>query len=369
MPVRGKPVSVAALAQQLMAEVLRFEWPADQVIAGFFKRHPQLGARDRASIADGIWAKLRAESPPPWIVAAWESALGTSEAAQCAEVMRTAAPFDLRVNTMRCRPEQAIAELAHDDIRAHASSVLTDALRVEGKPGLGKARAFLNGSIEVQDLGSQLLAKCMAPKRGQFLVDFCAGAGGKTLALGAALKNTGRIYALDVTAARLARLKPRMTRSGLSNVWPTVICGVSDERVKRLAQKADGVLVDAPCSGLGTLRRNPDLKWRMTPERIAMLTRQQGEILVAAARCVKPGGRLVYATCSPLAAETVDIVDGFLNAHPEFRRVSTADVLEQQRIALPPDWGAYTAQGDLLLWPHRTGTDGFYAAVMTRGLL
>ncbi len=369
MPVRGKPVSVAALAQQLMTEVLRFEWPADQVIAGFFKRYPQLGARDRASIADGIWERLRDEPAPAWIVAAWESALGQKEAVQCAEVMRTAAPLDLRVNTMRCRPEQAIAELAQEGIRAHPSSVVTDALRVEGKPALGKARAFLNGWIEVQDLGSQLLAKCMAPKRGQFLVDFCAGAGGKTLALGAALKNTGRIYALDVTASRLARLKPRMARSGLSNVWPTVIRGAGDERVKRLAQKADGVLVDAPCSGLGTLRRNPDLKWRMTADRIAVVTQQQREILTAAARCVKPGGRLVYATCSPLTVETVDIVDEFLGAHPEFQRVSTADVLGQQRIDLPTEWRAYTAQGDLLLWPHRTGTDGFYAAVMTRGVL
>ena len=367
MPPRRKPLSTAALAEQLTASVLRFEHPADQVISGFFKRHPQLGARDRAMLADRIWTQLREAAAPEWIAHAWEQALGSDEAHACEEAMRTPAPMDLRVNTLLARVDQAVASLAQEGVDARPSDVVPEALRIEGRPMLAKTKAFEKGWVEVQDLGSQLLAKLIAAKRGEFIVDFCAGAGGKTLAMGAALKNSGRIYALDVSSARLSKLKPRLARSGLSNVWPTAISGVADDRVKRLASKADAVLVDAPCSGLGTLRRNPDLKWRMTPERVARLTEQQREILSAASGLVKPGGRLVYATCSPLAEETEQVVDTFLSAHPAFTRQPADRVLIGQRVDLPQAWKAFTEQGDLRLWPHRSGTDGFFAAVMVRG--
>ncbi len=172
-----------------------------------------------------------------------------------------------------------------------------------GKPALNQLPLFINGGVEVQDEGSQLLCHLVAPKRGEMVVDFCAGAGGKTLALGAAMRSTGRLYAFDVSEKRLANLKPRLARSGLSNVHPVLIDSERDAKIKRLAGKIDRVLVDAPCSGLGTLRRNPDLKWRQSPESVLELTAKQAAILDSAARLVKGGGRVVYATCSVLEAE------------------------------------------------------------------
>jgi 16S rRNA (cytosine967-C5)-methyltransferase len=193
-------------------------------------------------------------------------------------------------------------------------------VRLEGKPALQKHPLFLDGSFEVQDEGSQLLGFLLQPKRGEMVVDFCAGAGGKTLLLGALMRNTGRLYAFDVSDKRLGKLKPRVARSGLSNIHPVVIASENDPRVKRLAGKIDRVLVDAPCSGLGTLRRNPDLKWRQSPEALAELTVKQAAILASAARLVKPGGRLVYATCSLLPEENEAIVAAFLAANEALRR-------------------------------------------------
>src|SRR5205085_4876695 len=230
-------------------------------------------------------------------------------------------------------------------------------LRVEGKPALTKLDAFARGAIEVQDEGSQLLALLTDARRGQMVVDFCAGAGGKTLALGAAMRNTGRLYAFDVSAHRLDNLKPRLARSKLSNVHPAAIAHERDDRIKRLAGKIDRVIVDAPCSGLGTLRRNPDLKWRQSPQALAELTAKQGAILASAARLVKGGGRIVYATCSLLRAENEEIAAAFGAAHPEFRRLAVGELLEQSKV--PQAASLCSSDGmDLRLWPHRHGTDG-----------
>ena len=169
--------------------------------------------------------------------------------------------------------------------------------------------------MEVQDEGSQLLAALVDAKRGEMVVDFCAGAGGKTLALGAAMRNTGRLYAFDVSGHRLESLKPRLARSGLSNVHPAQIAHERDDRIKRLAGKIDRVLVDAPCSGLGTLRRNPDLKWRQSPKSLEELQAKQSAILAGAARLLKPGGRLVYATCSLLPQENERVAEALSLIH------------------------------------------------------
>jgi 16S rRNA (cytosine967-C5)-methyltransferase len=190
------------------------------------------------------------------------------------------------------------------------------------------------------------------------VVDFCAGAGGKTLLLGALMKNTGRLYAYDVSDKRLARLKPRLARSGLSNVHPVRIEHERDTKIKRLAGKVDRVLVDAPCSGLGTLRRNPDLKWRQDADAVAELAVKQANILEAAARLVRPGGRVVYATCSLLTAENEAIVDAFLAKHPDFALTPASRVLAKQGIVVDGD--------TLRLLPHRHGTDGFFAAVLDK---
>jgi 16S rRNA (cytosine967-C5)-methyltransferase len=194
------------------------------------------------------------------------------------------------------------------------------------------------------------------------VVDFCAGAGGKTLALGAAMRNTGRLYAFDVSAHRLDNLKPRLARSQLSNVHPAAIAHERDERIKRLAGKIDRVIVDAPCSGLGTLRRNPDLKWRQSPQDIAELTAKQAAILESAARLLKPGGRIVYATCSVLRAENEAIAESFGAAHPQFRPVPVLELLGQAKVADAASLCSGETGQFLRLWPHRHGTDGFFAS-------
>ncbi|MEO8509337.1 MAG: RsmB/NOP family class I SAM-dependent RNA methyltransferase, partial [Betaproteobacteria bacterium] len=189
--------------------------------------------------------------------------------------------------------------------------------------------------------------------------DFCAGAGGKTLLLGALMRSQGRLYAFDVVGKRLAHLTPRLARSGLSNVHPQLLTGERDTKVKRLAGKIDRVLVDAPCTGFGTLRRNPDLKWRQPESAVAELAAKQASILAAAATLVKPGGRLVYATCSVLPEENEDIVAAFLAAHPQFAPGNAAADLARAGIAL--DTGP-----TLKLLPHLHGCDGFFAAVLER---
>jgi 16S rRNA (cytosine967-C5)-methyltransferase len=204
-------------------------------------------------------------------------------------------------------------------------------------------------------------------------VDFCAGAGGKTLALGASMRSTGRLYAFDVSGHRLDALKPRMARSGLSNVHPAAIAHERDDRVKRLAGKIDRVLVDAPCSGLGTLRRNPDLKWRQKPQAVQELTEKQLAILQSASRMVKSGGRLVYATCSVLPEENEWIAQAFSAANPDFVPLNVAQELDRLKVPNAADLCSPASVGHdeapavpggqfLRLWPHRHATDGFFAA-------
>ncbi len=232
-------------------------------------------------------------------------------------------------------------------------------MRVNGRPLLAKHPWLDDGRLEVQDEGSQLIAHIVAPKRNDLVVDFCAGAGGKTLALGALMRSQGRLYAFDVVDRRLANMKPRLARSGLSNVHPELIAHERDTRIKRLSGKADRVLVDAPCTGFGTLRRNPDLKWRHTEAALGELTAKQTSILDAAATLVKPGGRLVYATCSLLPEENEAIVEHFLARHADFREGDAAAELARAGIAL--DTGPR-----LKVAPDTHGCDGFFAAVLER---
>jgi len=405
---------------QVLASVLSFRHPADGVLSRHFREHKKLGQRDRAFIAEHVYAVLRrlrwlrrlagyhatprqlllawlvrgegtslrrlheALKPderewaagvkarelaheslgercdlPDWLVERLLPLYGEDGLLALARSLNRPAPLDLRANALKTDRDAVLAALAADGLEAVAGRYAPQAIRLGSKPPLARHPLFVDGLIEVQDEGSQLLAALVAPKRGEMVVDFCAGAGGKTLHLGALMKNTGRLYAFDVSDRRLAKLKPRMARAGLSNVHPVVISGENDARVKRLAGKADRVLVDAPCSGLGTLRRNPDLKWRQNPDSVAELCAKQAAILAAAARLVKPGGRLVYATCSLLPEENDAIVDAFLAAHPEFGERSAGEILAEQRI--DPECGSRLA-----LRPDRHDTDGFFAAVMER---
>ena len=296
---------------------------------------------------------------PDWLVERLAPRMTAEELLALARALNTPAPLDLRVNTLKAEREGVMQRLAADGIVATPCPYSPLGLRLKTKPYLAKHPAYLDGSIEVQDEGSQLLGFLLAPKRGEMVVDFCAGAGGKTLILGALMRSTGRLYAFDVAEKRLAKLKPRAARAGLSNVHPACLSGENDTRVKRLAGKVDRVLVDAPCSGLGTLRRNPDLKWRQSAQSVAELTVKQAAILAAASRLLKPGGRLVYATCSILAEENEAIVDAFLASQADFHRLSAQEVLAAQGIVI--DCGE-----DMRLSPQKHGTDGFYAAVLER---
>jgi len=250
--------------------------------------------------------------------------------------------------------------LQRDGIVCAATPWSPIGIRLETKVALAKHPAFLEGFIEVQDEGSQLLGMLMEPKRSEMVVDFCAGAGGKSLLLAAMMGSTGRVYAMDVSEKRLTNLGPRLKRSGLSNVMPQKIDSENDTKIKRLAGKIDRVLVDAPCTGLGTLRRNPDLKYRQTEQALAELNVKQASILQSAARLVKPGGRLVYATCSFLAEENETIVEAFLAKHPQFKLVDVNKIFERLKVPLK-NQGIY-----FRLSPQQHATDGFFAAVMER---
>jgi 16S rRNA (cytosine967-C5)-methyltransferase len=311
-------------------------------------------------------AAVRAELPL-WLYAAIGAEYEDAEA--LIEVLAEPAPLDLRVNTLRAGRDQVLASLRaacaeHAPLDAQPTRFSPEGIRLYEKPGLTRWALYRDGLIEVQDEGSQLIARLLAPRRGEMVADFCAGSGGKTLALGALMRSTGRIYAFDINARRLAGLGPRLKRSGLSNVHPAAIQGENDAKVKRLAGKIDRVLVDAPCSGSGTLRRNPDLKWRFDETELARVGAVQASVLRAAARLVKPGGRLVYATCSLLARENREVVERFVQENPQFAPVAAAEVLAQQGIEI--DHAARFAPYFVML-PHLHGSDGFFAAVLERG--
>ncbi len=413
------PNALLEHATELLHRVLQFKHPADGVVSDFFRQNKALGSRERHTLAETAYAVLRqrllfqhlaqsgkgemerrlailgwqgnegflraalSEPEQQWLVqvnAVDRSALPEklrhnlpdwlAEALQrelgdgfwpFVEAMSAGAPLDLRVNTFKAKREAVKAALAAAGIAAEETPFSPLGLRIHGKPALHKLDVFTRGEVEVQDEGSQLLALLLDAKRGEMVADFCAGAGGKTLALGAAMRNTGRLYAFDTSGHRLAALKPRLARSGLSNVYPVQIAHERDERVKRLAGKLDRVLVDAPCSGLGTLRRNPDLKWRQTPQAIEELRAKQAAILASAARLVKPGGRLVYATCSLLREENEAIALAFGEAHAaSFRPMPAEEVLAAAHVARSAE---LVREGFLRLWPQRHGTDGFFAAV------
>lgn len=411
------PAPLVTLTADLVGQLLRFEHAADGVLSFFFRAHRELGTRDRATLAEAGYAVLRYKplfehlakaqgkvsahrlallglalhtdlpleaatsaderawlaqcravardtlaaplrhNLPAWLANALHDQYGDAFDA-LGESLLQPAPLDLRVNTLKAQRDEVLHGLQQRGVDAQATPFSPHGIRLRGRPSLQKWPEFEQGVVEVQDEGSQLLALLLEARRGDMVADFCAGAGGKTLAIGAAMRGTGRLYAFDTSAKRLDRLKPRLARSGLSNVHPVAIDSERDTRIKRLAGKMDRVLVDAPCSGLGTLRRNPDLKWRQTPASVDEMRVKQLAILESAATLVKPGGRLVYATCSLLRAENDGVVDAFLAAQPQFSRLDLQAWGERHGLA--------GLQGTLVLLPHRHGTDGFFAVALER---
>lgn len=403
-----------------LALVLPLRSPADVILKHHFRGNRGLGSRDRALIADTVYSVLRrrrlletltpSASPremvlaslvklqglgigqleplmkkserdwlaalkardldalpfelradlPDWVIERLRKRHTDEEILALARSLQQPAPLDLRVNTLKA-PREAVLQRLQDDGTPGAPTRFSPlGVRIKEKIALNRHPMFLDGAVEVQDEGSQILGLLVEPKRTDMVVDFCAGAGGKTLQLGAAMGSRGRLYAYDVSDKRLENLAPRLRRSGLSNVHPQRIAGENDTKVKRLRGKVDRVLVDAPCTGLGTLRRNPDLKSRQTEAGLAELCAKQAAILEAAAALLKPGGRLVYGTCSLLEDENEDIVERFLASHPDFSLVPCADVLAHQGLSIPG------CERYLRLMPHTHDTDGFFAAVMQR---
>jgi 16S rRNA (cytosine967-C5)-methyltransferase len=299
-------------------------------------------------------------SLPDWLWQRLEAQLGEEAAVRLGRALLNPAPLDLRVNTLLASRDDVLEELRSSGIEAQATTYSPFGIRLQSKPALNRNPLFLSGKVEVQDEGSQLVGMLVAPARRQMVVDFCAGAGGKTLLLGAMMHSQGRLYAFDVSTKRLESLKQRLKRSQLSNIHPQMIGSERDPRIKRLAGKVDRVLVDAPCSGLGTLRRNPDMKWRQSPEAVDELVDKQRRILAASSQLLKPGGRLVYATCSLLAEENEQIIDHFLGARGDrFRLLDCRSILEGQGVDLTG--GPY-----FRVSPDSHGCDGFFAAALER---
>lgn len=322
------------------------------------KQQKEWAAEIKARSGEGLSFAMQADLPD-WLWDKLDAQYGEEQALVIARSFHQSAPLDLRVNLVKTTREAVLAQLQKDKIEAIPTPLSPNGIRLAEKIALNKHVLFTSGEIEVQDEGSQLLVHLLAPKRGEMVADFCAGAGGKSLSIGALMRNSGRIYAFDVNERRLASLGQRLKRSGLSNLHSQLLSSEADPKLKRLNGKFDRVLVDAPCSGLGTLRRNPDLKWKQTPQDIIELTAKQTSILDRAAKLLKVGGRLVYATCSLLSDENQEIANAFLAAHPEFKLLNAQEILLQQHIEV--ETGEY-----LVLLPHQHQTDGFFAAAFER---
>ncbi len=385
-----------ARARVALEDIARGSKPADQILEALFRAHKEMGKRDRAAVSDMVYGVLRdvgrlqalaGAAPASWLarhladlghapeaitalelpepapenpVAAPEAAnlppdwharlvrqIGAEDTAALAAALRLPAPTTVRVNTLKATRAEVLSALAVQGVSASASTLAPTGIHLAQR--LSKQNSLLlDGEIEPQDEGSQLLALLTGAAAGETVIDWCAGAGGKSLALAAQMQNQGRLVACDITASRLAKIPARAQRAGV-DIIETLTLGQGTPPM------ADVVLVDAPCSGLGTLRRAPDLRLRSFD--FAALADLQLRILTEAASHVRPGGRLIYATCSLLQEENEAVVENFLAANPQFSTAAAAADFPS---------GLLSPQGQLRLWPHRQGSDGFFAALLRR---
>jgi len=302
---------------------------------------------DHADMPDAV----RVECPPGY-EDTLRAAFGNEFVGEM-QAMMSGATLDLRVNTKAVTRDEAQESLKKDGVDTDVTPYAESGLRAKGKAYLSKTKAFVKGWVEIQDEGSQLIAQVCGAQPGMQVLDYCAGGGGKTLALAAAMKNKGRIVAMDTEKSRLEKARARFKRAGVSDIIE--VRPLEDEKSRKWLKRQKGtfdvVLVDAPCSGSGTWRRNPDTRWRVYGPGLEELVKTQEEILDKVAKTVKPGGRLVYATCSLFPVENENQVEKFLAAHPDFTAVP-AEV---------PGAAPY-----MRLTPHRHNTDGFFAAILVR---
>ena len=362
-PGRGQVIAALALLEA---------WPAERIEGAFdgMPYHPKPMAPAERALALALaghtfdhpaqpdWVRFEV---PEWLLPKLAAAFGPRLARELL-ALQAEAPLDLRVNALKASRDQALAALKAERLLAEPTPLSPVGLRLSARAAIAATRAFREGLIELQDEGSQLVALLTDARPGQRVCDFCAGAGGKTLALAAAMGNQGQITALDVRKGRMARAALRLRRAGAHNVTRRLLASHRDPWVKRHRESFDRVLVDAPCTGCGTWRRNPDAKWRIGPEDMVELVALQAEILASSARLVKQGGRLVYATCSLLPEENEEQVARFLAAHPEFRLAPVTEVWTAVIGRACPASGP-----TLTLSPARHATDGFFVAILERG--
>ncbi|TCZ59829.1 RsmB/NOP family class I SAM-dependent RNA methyltransferase [Roseicella aquatilis] len=297
---------------------------------------------------------------PDWVIPGFRARFG-SRLAEEAAAMEQPAPLDLRANLLKTSREAAAAALAAEGLETEPTRWSPWGLRLPSRKPVTATAAFTEGLVEVQDEGSQLIALLTDARPGLRVVDLCAGAGGKTLALAASMKNKGRITACDVSAPRLEGAVRRLRRAGVDNAERHLFTP-GDRWARRRAGQFDRVLVDAPCTGTGTWRRNPDARIRTGSNDLRELTVKQGEILDTAGELVRPGGRLVYATCSLLPEEDEDQIAAFLGRHPDYAVLPLAEAWQAAGLSgAPPAEGPY-----LVTSPARHGTDGFFAAILQR---
>jgi 16S rRNA (cytosine967-C5)-methyltransferase len=379
-----------ALRRKASAAFVMSEDTPRAVLLGMLRLERKMDSAAIAKLADGgrfapppltdaERARLDAASldgAPPWVAGDYPEWLDPhfaktfgDERTEEGAALASRAPLDLRVNTLKATREEAAEELAELSPTPTRWSPLglRIALAADARsPAIHAEPAFIKGRIEIQDEGSQLAALIADARPGQQVIDLCAGAGGKTLALAAAMENKGQLYATDDDKRRLAPIHARVERADVRNVQVRTPRGTSDV-LADLAGHADLVLIDAPCTGTGSWRRNPDAKWRVRPGALEQRIKDQSELLDRAAALVKPGGRIAYVTCSVLAAENGDQVRGFLARHPAFSIVppaETAAVLGERAFLFRR--AVLTMDEGLLMTPRRTDTDGFFVAVLKK---
>ncbi|MBM3546113.1 MAG: RsmB/NOP family class I SAM-dependent RNA methyltransferase [Alphaproteobacteria bacterium] len=353
--------------RRVLADVIVADGRSMDAIDQLFSAGPhatgKLSERERFLAEQLAGRTLDAPEAPPeapyWLAEKLRALYGERFAEEMSALNRTA-PFDLRVNLLKGTREDALAALKSEGIEAEPTHLSPLGMRLPARKPIEHWTAFRSGLVEVQDEGSQIVALLVDAKPGMKVVDYCAGAGGKTLALAAAMNNEGRLVACDTSEGRLDRSRVRLRRAGVHNV-ETHLLAPGDKWAKRQAGGFDRVLVDAPCSGSGTWRRNPDARWRYTPDDLDALIQDQKQILDRASKLVKPGGRLIYATCALLKEENEDQVAGFLERNPGFVQMPVADLWRETVGGDAP-----TSDPALRLSPAAHGTDGFFVAVLEK---
>ncbi len=296
---------------------------------------------------------------PKWMVDRFVAQYGISETEQICRSLNEQAPITLRVNSLKGTVEECQSALQREAVETTRTRFSSNGLNVAKRMNVFGLRSFRDGLFEVQDEGSQLICLLLDPKPTFRVLDACAGAGGKSLALAAIMKNRGEIVAADVNRYRLDELRKRARRAGAHNIRPRVVDDLADLR-EEFAGYFDLILIDAPCSGIGTIRRNPGMKWSVTEETVQEVSEKQRHILSSIAGLVKPGGRIAYATCTLMEEENEAVVESFLEKQDDFNIVDPSSLVEK--------WNLTEAcSGHFIkLMPHVHGTDGFFCAIMQR---